>query len=145
MKGNMKYKKRDKSPHTKYERMEHRRVILENRLKGTGKYLYQNNTSGDLELPKVTESGRKTVRHKEKFIGDSYFMYMVPRELILLENLEPMPTNKLITEQPPTVTHQGKVEYVQPEQTKLNENGPDGKNPDVLLTEDPVGGIVIAE
>ena len=149
----MKYgPKKDRSPLTRLERALHRREQQQTRLSGTGRYVFQNNTPGDLGLPKPAEDGRTAVPPKtksaegSKFIGDSYFLAMVPQTLILVEdlNVKTQP-DKLLTEVPPTVTGSGKVEYVlEKKDQKLNESKP-GKQPDTLLTEDPTGGIVILE
>lgn len=147
----MKYgPKRDKSVSSRIERSNYRKEQQEQKLAGVGRYVYQNNTPGDLSLPKPAEDGRKAIPSKarnveySKFIGDSYFMMMVPQTLILVEDLN-MKNEKLITEQPPTVTTHGKVEYVvEKKDQKLNEGKP-GKQDDLLLTEDPKGGIVVIE
>jgi hypothetical protein len=146
----MKYgPKKDRSPHTRLERALHRQELKQTRLNGTGRYVFQNNTPGDLGLPKPAEDGRTAVPPKSrsandsKFIGDSYFLAMVPQTLILVEDLNVKQTDKLLTEVPPTVTSSGKVEYVlEKKDQKLNESKP-GKQPDTLLTEDPAGGIVV--
>lgn len=149
----MKYgPKKDRSPSARLERTAQRVELKKSRLNGTGRYVFQNNTTGDLGLPKPAEDGRTAVpprsrsQEHSKFIGDSYFLSMVPQTLILVEdlNVKNQP-EKLLTEVPPTVTSDGKVEYVlEKKDQKLNESKP-GKQPDTLLTEDPAGGIVIVE
>lgn len=143
----MKYgPKKDRSPLTRMNRYAHRQELLEKKLAGDGKrFKYRNNTPGDLGLPKPAEDGRTGVSKGGEFIGDGYFLSMVPQCLVIVEDLN-MKENKLITEQPPVVTNEGKVEYVQQQQKKqkFNENKPN-KQEDTLLTEDPVGGVVILE
>lgn len=121
-------------------------------MQGEGLYIFQNITGADLMLPRPTKAGRRTVGPREKFIGDSYYKTM--KDVVCLQEVQSdMPTlnqpeQKLLTEVPPTVTHEGKVEYVQkqPGVKPLNEN--DKKKPgatpqDVLLTEQPLEGIRI--
>lgn len=143
----MKYgPKKDRSPLTRMNRYAHRQELLEKKMAGDGKrFKYKNNTPGDLGLPKPTEDGRTAVKEGGEFIGDGYFLSMVPQCLVIVEDLN-MKETKLITEQPPTVTTEGKVEYVQQQQKKqkFNENKPNTQQ-DMLLTEDPVGGVVILE
>jgi hypothetical protein len=115
---------------------------------GEGMYLFQNNTKGDLFLPRPTQSGRKMVRRGEQFVGDNYYFNMLrSNELKLIKELaspealrESENTNKLLTEQPPTITNEGTVEYIQPPSHPINENRGQA---DVLLTETPLDGIKI--
>jgi len=128
-------------------------------LSGKGQYIYRNNTSGDLFLPRPTKSGTTRVAVNEEFLGDDYYMFMVrnnelrlvrqieaPDAPIINEQSENTMSDKLITEQPPIVTNEGTVEYVEepkkPEQ-KLNENQPPQPDQDVLLNENPMDGIEI--
>jgi len=113
---------------------------------GDGLYIYQNITGADLMLSRPTKAGRRTVGPREKFIGDSYYKNM--KEVVCLQEVQaPMQEQKLITEVPPLVTHDGQVEYVQtqPEDKPLTEEDKQrqAKNPDVLLTEAPLDGIRI--
>lgn len=115
-------------------------------LKGHGMYIYENNTSGELLLPKPTSTGRRSVGVKEQFVGDSYYMYMLQAGLIrLIKEVSPQMPEKLITEVPPTITHDGTVEFVkqQPKEVKLNETDKQSQDEPVLLTENPLDGIKI--
>lgn len=147
----MRYKpKKDRSPAARMQRFEHRQELLRQRLAGDGqRYKFRNNTNADLGLPKPSEDARTAINADGEFIGDSYFLCMVPQCLVIVEDLNMNKENKLLTEQPPTVTDDGKVEYVQKQtgKIKLNENKPNkpNKQSDTLLTEEPVGGIVIME
>ena len=139
--------KKDRSPLTRMQRFEHRQAQLQKKLESDGRrYKYKNRSSGDLGLHKPAEDGRTAVKEGGEFIGDGTFLHMVPEFLLIVEDLNMKNDNKLITEQPPTVNNQGTVEYVQqqPKQQKLNEGKP-GKQDDVLLVEEPLGGVVIAE
>ena len=141
--------------------------MKENMYKGHGIYVYENNTNGDLMLPKATLSNQKIVPPKGKFRGDSFFMTMVKNNSLKLveiiqseqealkiieqninkegDNMQ----NKLILDQPAMITTQGTVEHVQVEKccnTKKNENlniSEEEKNKDILLIEDPIGTIEI--
>jgi hypothetical protein len=129
---------------TRLERAALRKQKLEEVLAGTGKYIFKNNTSGDLELPKKNLDGKNKVAKNEEFMGDSYFLQLVKtNDLKLVRILGETMDNKLITEQPPVVTHEGKVEFTINEKPINEEKDP--KKKDVLLTEDPMGGIVIVD
>lgn len=141
--------KKDRSPLTRIQRFEHRQDLLRQRLANDNKrYKFRNNTKADLGLPKPSEDGRNAIAPDGEFIGDSYFLCMVPQCLVIVEDLSMKNNeNKLITEQPPVVTNEGKVEYVQEKtgKIKLNENKPNTKQPEILLNEDPAGGVVVLE
>lgn len=134
-----------------------------NLLSGKGRILFRNNTGGDLILPRPTKSGITQVKRGQTFEGDDYYMYMVhethelrvsrviesPQPQHLTENTEQNMDDKLITEQPPVVTTEGTVEFVEQKigtkKKKLNENFPKGKDVqnDILLNENPLDGVDI--
>ena len=134
---------------SKYERANMRQDKLKAIMSGAGRYLFKNNTSGELELPKMPlESNNRKIGKNQEFIGDSYFLQMLKtNDLKLIRIIEDKDVNmdKLITEQPPVVTEDGKVEFVvnDPKKKKLNEEKDGQPKKNVLLTEDPMGGIVI--
>jgi hypothetical protein len=154
----MKYRK-----FNKLEKKEVRSQMLENALKGEGLYLYRNSTNADLNLPKPTNSGVRVVGPKKEFQGDNYYMQLVRAGLLTLvkelqspnvqENVEvlkeeKMSEEKLILDQPDTVTAEGKVEHVvSKKKKKLNETkSTEEQQPDVLLNEGPIeGGFVIVK
>ena len=108
------------------------------------KYLYENNTKGDLFLPRPTSKGQKAIRVGGRFEGDDSWLNMVGRELrivqVLAENV-PVSAERLLTEQPPVVTSEGKVEFVKDSTAvKMNEHTPT-INSEVLLNESPLDGI----
>lgn len=113
-------------------------------------FLFENNTKGDLILPKTTERGVRVVGVKQRFQGDNYYLKLVKSgeirliEEILSENVGNT-MEKLITEQPPMVTTEGVVEFVKenPKAKKLNENAPDRGCQEVLINESPLDGIEI--
>jgi hypothetical protein len=129
----------------KRERMLKKKEVL---MAGEGLFIYQNITGADLMLPRPTKSGRRTVGPREKFMGDSY--YKTLKDVVCLQEITPnMPEQKLITEQPPTITHEGKVEYVEkkPDEKPMNEEKKKQEQhqppEQVLLTELPLEGIRI--
>lgn len=153
---------------TKYERREVNAEKLKNNMGGSGIYVYENNTDGDLKLPKPTASGIRMIGPRKRFQGDSYFMSWVgnPMNLLrLVEVVQPKTSNeqqvvqticedvmtnekKLILDQPDTITSAGKVErvVVPQDQRPLNDStNPTGqqKKAEVLLTEDPLDGVEI--
>ncbi len=135
----------------KKQRRERMLQKRDKQMQGEGLFIFQNITGADLMLPRPTKSGRRTVGPREKFIGDSYYKTM--KDVVCLQEVQSeMPTQnqleqKLLTEIPPIITHNGKVEYVekQPGVNPLNEN--DKKKvsipENVLLTEQPLEGIRI--
>lgn len=130
---------------------EDRRARVEKKLAGTGVFLYENVTRGDLTLPKPTLGGKKVVKSKEQFQGDSYFMQFVKTSSPLLKLVKKIETkdntmqNKLILDQPEKVTAEGTVEHVvasSPTQT-LKDSNENAAKKEVLLTEDPLDGVEI--
>ena len=150
--------------YNKMNRIEKKANLLakrEDAMRGSGVFVYENNTKGDLDLPKATNSGKKSLKQGEQFQGDSYYMRLVPTMLRyircivpaeqppqadVIELKENVMAEKLILDQPERVTQQGAVEQVvvEPKQ-KLNESQPKTQTPtkDVLLTEDPMEGVEI--
>lgn len=146
----MKYQK-----FNKYEKAEIKRAVIAQANHGEGLYLYENHTNADLTLPRPTKSGVRVVRAKTQFQGDNYYLQLVRSgNLRLLKELQSpeqerlaMETNeeKLILDQPDTVTDKGKVEHVVDKNRKvqkLNEadNAPEQ---DVLLNEGPSGFVIV--
>lgn len=154
----------------KQQKAADREAKLKMDLHGDGVYLFENNTSGDLLLPKPANNGRRSVAHKGQFQGDSYFMKMVKtNELKLIKTIVPivpavktstivesgdkkmLNENKLILDQPEKFTSEGHVEHVSvskdPKKQKLNESKPSKnekeKEKDTLITEDPMSGVEI--
>lgn len=148
----------------KYERAEMQKKKLEFVLKGQGRYVYRNVTNGELTLPKDPLTGSRRVGPKETFEGDDYFMGMVnnSRELSVVAVLEHpqsqgvqvMNENKLILDQPPTVTTGGTIEHivqddtnrafapkVAPKPKALNEKPVE--TGEILLNENPLDGVEI--
>ena len=71
-----------------------REIEIERRMKshkehfaGAGRYIFENNTSGDLQLPKPATNGNRWVQKGGQFTGDSYFLQLVPKELKLISVL----------------------------------------------------------
>jgi len=148
----------------RHERREMQATRLATSLSGSGIYIYENNTDGDLKLPKATASGVRVIGPRKRFQGDSYFMKWVGHPMNLLRFIEEivpkgvpanqqkleensMPTEKLILDQPDTVTTKGKIEHVVetgPVTMPINDSvAPAHPIPDVLLTENPLDGVEI--
>jgi hypothetical protein len=131
-------------------------------LAGTGVFLFKNNSRADIMLSKPTMEGYKIIGPGQQFRGDSFFLKQVGNGLALIRDETPkkdetsknegkiMAQEKLILDQPETVTTQGKVEMVKsPVSQKLNEVQPSvpeeitAKTEDVLINEDPMAGVEI--
>ena len=136
----------------RYEKKWYRSQKRASLMEGKGLFVYKNNTSGELLLPKKTKSGQTRVAFKEEFQGDDYYMSMVrDNQLIhvrtiedpnLNENTEFNMNEKLITEQPPIVTNEGTVEFITKKNKKLNESKPAPQPEiDILLNENPLEGV----
>lgn len=148
----MKYRK-----FNKYEKKEIRRTNIEKAMSGEGLYLYENNSDGDLTLPRPTKSGVRQVEARQQFQGDNYYMQLVrsghlrfikelqspEEERAIMENAA---EEKLILDQPDTITEHGKVEHVVDDTVPMQQldESEDGTKPDVLLNEAPAeDGFVI--
>jgi len=130
----------------KYERREDLKVRKTEALKGTGKYVFKNNTSGTLKLPKPALDGRLNIPKDGTFEGDSYFMSYVPTLLRFINEITEIKENemeeqKLILDQPNKITNQGTVEQVMTKEKQILIEQP--AKGDVLLNEDPMAGIEI--
>lgn len=115
-------------------------------LKGDGLYVFQNPYNYDLLLPRPNHLGQVQIAPKEFFEGDSYYLPMAQRREIIkvrtiTESAKMNPqVNKLLTEIPPTVTNEGRIEIVEKPLKKLNEQ--DNKE-EMLLNESPTDGIKV--
>lgn len=143
----------------RHERKEVNAAKLAYNMGGSGLYVYENNTDADLKLPKPTNTGMRTVGPRKRFEGDSYFMRWVGAPMNLLRLIEEkVPKNtpkttvneenkmadKLILDQPDTVTSKGKIEHIVDDTMKpLNDSTQGKKGSDVLLTENPLDGVAI--
>lgn len=118
---------------------------------GAGRYIFENNTSGDFQLPKPAMNGASWLKKDARFTGDSFFLKLVPRDLKLVSVLvdanllQESTESKLILDQPDTVTQSGKVEHVSAsgEDVQLNDSTEEGSSDKMLLNEDPMDGIDI--
>lgn len=151
----MKYQK-----FSKLEKKEHKQHAVAEALSGAGTYLFVNNTNADIKLPRATKSGLREIGPRAQFQGDDYYMQMVrtgelrlvkvlqtPEQELQTNLQEQNMSDKLILDQPDTITQHGKVEHVvapSPRQP-LHEAG--GQTPPpVLLNEGPVdNGFVIVD
>jgi hypothetical protein len=142
--------------------VERRKKAHEEHFGGAGRYIFENNTSGDLQLPKPAANGNRWVKKDGQFTGDSYFLKLIPSQLKLVsvivdanQNVNESTGSTLLLDQPDTITTIGKVEHVESqEDTQLNDST-ENKNEhegncscetcsdQVLLNEDPMDGVDI--
>lgn len=129
---------------------------------GSGLFIFENNTNGELKLPKPAVDGRRSVGPNKQFQGDSFYHSWVKppmnllkfiREIIPVEqeqNIQEsnqMTDQKLILDQPDQVTTEGTVEHVI--EGGVGKTITDATNPsdvpenEVLLNEDPLDGVEI--
>jgi hypothetical protein len=137
---------------TKVERMEANQKIISANQRGRGMYVFRNRSKhGTLSLPKPAADGRKVIGPNGEWEGDDYFMQMVKQhEAIFVREVrspaeDKAMEDKLILDQPDTVTTEGPVEHVVVKpNVSLNET-PQVNKPkkEVLLTEDPMSGVQI--
>jgi hypothetical protein len=154
----MRLKKPKKTRQNRYQAMSDARQAAKDKMTGTGLYRFKNNSKGTLMLPKPAQDGRRQIGEGEEFIGDSYFITFMKKELIIVEQLatEPEPleernimSEKLILDQPDTVTVSGTIEQVVraqqpvPAQLPLIEDDADPTKKNVLINEDPLEGMEI--
>lgn len=134
---------------TPLQRRNMRNKVLERRLQGYGRFIYQNRHNATLGLPKVSLDGKKSLAPFETFEGDDYFMSLVPTDLRLVQIIcsaeeakKKMAADKLILDQPDQVNAKGKVEHVivPDNNIPLHENTPSPKNP---KKDDPMDGVKI--
>ena len=163
---------------TRIESLQNKKQMMEYYQKGDGLFRFRNKSrSSTLTLPKPSAEGIKVVAPSDpevpgsgEFEGDSYFLSLVPREIILVrtitapgtqpvvesvvqettevitEETKPMTEEKLILDQPAQVTNEGAVEHVKPEAgtQQLNEQpGQATTEEEVLIVENPLDGVTI--
>lgn len=147
----MKYRK-----FNKLERKQVQAEQLARAMHGEGLYLYENHSPSDLTLPRPTKSGLRMVGAGKQFQGDNYYMQLVrnghlrlikelqspEQERALMEQQE----EKLILDQPDTVTPKGKVEHVVEDTPVQRLNEADSEEqPEVLLNENPDGFVIVGD
>lgn len=106
-------------------------------------FVYKNFNRDEVKLPEPNREGQYIISPNGEFTADSrYFSLLKLGRLKLIREVEQqiMPKEKLITEQPPTVTNAGVVEYVvKDDKQQLNEG--EKKKKEKVLTENPLGGV----
>lgn len=143
----------------KLQRNAEQKAKVEYYQRGTGLYIFRNNTKGRLQLPKPTASGMTHVDPNEEWQGDGYYMKLVQtndaklvkclqtpdEQKLMLDKEKLMNEQKLILDQPNTVTNNGVVEQIVVDKTTaLNEQLPAINVPEeVLINEDPMDGVDI--
>lgn len=140
---------------SKQQKREANRLKLKTNLSGSGVYIYENISGGDLCLIKPANNGIKNVNPQKRFESDSYYMKWVgpPLNLLRLVEIKELEKTgevnmnneeKLILDQPDTVTNKGKVEHVLVNPTQqLNDSIDNEEKPNVLLNETPLDGVEI--
>ena len=139
----------------RYEKITNYKDKVKTYQEGKGSFIYQNNTSGTLILPKISAEGKSSVEKGENWSGDDYYMNMVSAgEALLVEviqdkeqKMENINEEKLILDQPETITEKGVVEQivvsplakVKKAVSLTEEEIPE----DILLNEDPLAGVEI--
>jgi len=132
---------------------------MNNSTKNHELHIFENHHNYDLKLPKPSHKGFTLINSKKQFLADKSFLEYVKNGMIRYigpyQKEEVIVENKLICEQPPTVTTQGKVEnfVVQPKVYKntcgkakiISDNNLNEETTDVLLCESPSDGIMIVE
>lgn len=96
-------------------------------------FIFQNRTIEDLTLPFPTKEGSSIIPPLGQFVGgECYFELLRTGKLKLIKEVSNMAEEKLLTEIPPTVTHNGQVEYVKTDEEQLNEDKKKKKNEHTL-------------
>lgn len=146
----------------RYESVARKKALVEHHQKGEGIYVFRNNNKGTLDLPKPTKTGQTRIPENGEWEGDSYFMILVKNNMARLirvilspeeERKQKTMNEQLILDQPPRTTSDGVVEQilVKPE-NPVNSNKSKKKeklteapenSEDLLITEDPLEGVVI--
>jgi hypothetical protein len=156
----MRLRKPKKTRQSRFQDIADARQATKDKITGTGLYRFKNNSKGTLMLPKPAQDGRRQIGEGEEFIGDSYFITFMKKELIIIEQItikapEPLVeerinmSERLILDQPDTIKVDGKIEHVvrgqQPAQQPLPliEDDADPTKKKVLINEDPLDGIEI--
>lgn len=135
--------------YTKHEKKQHKEAAVAEAMSGSGLYIYENrDPNGELTLPKPTKTGTRIIGPKGRFQGDDYYMQYVRSGILRLIEILEAPVEeviveqKLILDQPETVTVNGQVEQIveNPAEVLSEDTGKKKKKP-VLLNEGPVGAV----
>lgn len=106
-------------------------------------FVYKNFNRDETRLPEPNRDGQNVIPPTGEFVGDSrYFPLLKTGRLKLIKEVESQmqQPEKLMTEQPPTITRQGQVEFVKtPDGQYLTEE--ERKKKEKILSEDPMNGV----
>ena len=105
-------------------------------------FVYKNFNRDEVKLPEPNRDGQLFVPPMGEFVGDNRFFPLLKQgKLKLIKEVESqVPQDKLLTEQPPLITHEGKVEFVKiNDDQQLNEE--ERKKKEKLISENPMEGI----
>lgn len=117
----------------RYERMMRHQQKVEASLKGSGLYVYENNSNSSLTLPKPLPDGRKEIGPREQFEGDSYYMMLVKPPLHMLRYIKEISP----AEGSLSVTNEPVVETVINEETQKLENEVEMHSGEKLILDQP--------
>ncbi len=112
-------------------------------------HIFENHHNYDLQLPKPTFQGFTLINSKKQFIADSSFLDYVKTGMIRYIGpqviKEAKMEEKLITEQPSTITYHGKVENVvcKTKAKAVLNDATNNEEDQILLNEGPSDGITI--
>jgi len=111
-------------------------------------HIFENHHNYDLQLPKPSFQGFNLINSKRQFVADASFLEYVKTGMIRyigpMKPKEVKMEEKLITEQPATVTYQGKVENVVCKTKKeVLTDANNNEEGQILLNEGPSDGITI--
>jgi hypothetical protein len=115
-------------------------------MNNTELHIYENHHTYDLMLPKPAYKNLTIIKPKSKFFADKSFQEYVKVGMIRYigpHKPEVIVEHKLILDQPPIVTNEGKVEHVAAGKKKILKESEGEKLDEVLLVESPSAGIKI--
>ncbi len=103
-------------------------------------FVYKNFNRDEIKLPETNRDGQWFIPPTGEFTDDSRFFPLLKQgKLKLIREIESqMIREKLITEQPPTITQEGQVEYVKIEEPLTEE---ERKKKEKILAENPLQGV----
>jgi len=113
-------------------------------------FLFENHHNYDLKLSRPAYKGLEMIKPRGQFLAEKDFFEFVKVGMIRFigpyKQKEVIVENKLILDQPPIVTNEGKVEHVaagQNSKKKILKEGEQEHLDEVLLVESPCSNIKI--
>lgn len=106
-------------------------------------FVFENITKSDQQLPRISHDNKSWIKPGERFVGDDY--YRCVRGFAFVESYqeESKVSEKLILDQPDTITNAGKVEHTIVDRNPQKEAKSEAKSKDkeTLIVEDPIDGV----